>query len=137
MRNTWTEEEDTILMSMAETHKCKWRLIQRCLPNRSDDSIRNRWMRNTGQTVLVPAKKRSSEYQKWSKEDDDKLREGVASYGKNWCTIQQEYFEDRNTKSLRGRWNRLQNMKRNRLRNMTMLTEEDAQSELHFFYTIS
>uniref|UniRef100_A0A7S0JJ31 Myb-like domain-containing protein n=1 Tax=Calcidiscus leptoporus TaxID=127549 RepID=A0A7S0JJ31_9EUKA len=44
-RACWTAHEDDVIMDGVRRHGCKWRQIAAALPNRSDSSVRNRWMR--------------------------------------------------------------------------------------------
>jgi len=44
-RTAWSKEEDAMIVAGVREHGCKWRLIASMLPDRSDDSVRNRWKR--------------------------------------------------------------------------------------------
>jgi len=44
-RSMWTAEEDAIIEAGVAKFGCKWRQIAALLNNRSDSSVRNRWMR--------------------------------------------------------------------------------------------
>lgn len=44
-RACWTAHEDGVIMDGVRRHGCKWRQIAAALPNRSDSSVRNRWVR--------------------------------------------------------------------------------------------
>ncbi len=44
-RAMWTKEEDDIIEEGVRRFGCKWRQIAETLPNRTDSSVRNRWMR--------------------------------------------------------------------------------------------
>jgi len=44
-RAMWTAEEDRIIEDGVRRLGCKWRQISGLLPNRTDSSVRNRWMR--------------------------------------------------------------------------------------------
>jgi len=44
-RAAWSKEEDAMIVAGVREHGCKWRLIASMLPDRSDDSVRNRWKR--------------------------------------------------------------------------------------------
>lgn len=39
----WTKEEDELLIKLYSEHGSKWTIIQNFLPNRSTNSIKNRW----------------------------------------------------------------------------------------------
>jgi len=51
-RHMWSAEEDRIIEDGVRRLGCKWRQIAALLPNRTDSSVRNRWMRlcKEGQT---------------------------------------------------------------------------------------
>lgn len=44
-RHMWTAQEDRIIEDGVRRFGCKWRQIAALLPNRTDSSVRNRWMR--------------------------------------------------------------------------------------------
>jgi len=44
-RAIWSPHEDELIIEGVRRHGCKWRQIAAMLPNRSDSSIRNRWVR--------------------------------------------------------------------------------------------
>jgi len=44
-RTGWAPEEDRLIEEGVRRFGCKWRQIRELLPNRSDSSVRNRWMR--------------------------------------------------------------------------------------------
>ena len=48
-RSHWTEEEDAQLVAYHETHGPRWRAMSREFGNRSDDALRNRFLRINGQ----------------------------------------------------------------------------------------
>ena len=42
-KGDWSHEEDQLIVNAVREHGTKWSLIQKSLPGRSDNSIKNRW----------------------------------------------------------------------------------------------
>jgi hypothetical protein len=42
-KSDWNEEEDRMLVDLQKEHGNAWSLIARCLPGRTENSVRNRW----------------------------------------------------------------------------------------------
>ena len=98
----WTPEEDATIIRMVQLTGQKWSFIACALPGRTDDAVRNRYLRlqkkqSTTNTIPKPevavgegapnqphvAKKGDM----WTTEEDKRIMEGVAFHGFKWNTI--------------------------------------------------
>ncbi|KAJ3089719.1 Myb-like DNA-binding domain protein [Quaeritorhiza haematococci] len=78
-KGCWTDEEDKRLSEAFAKYGPKWTLIASVLNGRNPMQCRKRWRR-----TLDPTLKRG----KWSKDEDEALREAIAIHGKeNWPAI--------------------------------------------------
>ncbi len=81
MRRRWTEEEDIKLRKAVQIYKERnWQQVANYLENRTGQQCLHRW-----QKALKPSIRRG----KWTKEEDEKLREAVKAHGVgNWMLVQ-------------------------------------------------
>eukprot|EP01127_Copromyxa_protea_P023330 TRINITY_DN8709_c0_g1_i1.p1 TRINITY_DN8709_c0_g1~~TRINITY_DN8709_c0_g1_i1.p1 ORF type:complete len:655 (+),score=155.84 TRINITY_DN8709_c0_g1_i1:32-1996(+) len=96
VRGTWSPEEDQSLTKAVEQYGAKnWKKIAELVPGRSDVQCLHRW-----QKVLNPALIKGP----WTDEEDEKVKELVATYGpKKWSLIA-SFLPGRIGKQCRERW---------------------------------
>ena len=105
----WTREEDETIVAMVLAEGQKWSRIAAVLPDRTDDAVRNRYLRLQRKTaaaqtaellgawggaagaVVTSAALQASEVAKkgdmWSPEEDATIRDGVHMHGQKWQLI--------------------------------------------------
>jgi hypothetical protein len=83
---TWTEDEDTKLKDVVQTHGEKsWSAISPLVPDRSRGQCRSRW-----QSTLDPSidRKPPGRWTKWTAVEDSKLKDAIQMHGgKDWAAI--------------------------------------------------
>jgi hypothetical protein len=89
----WTEKEDTLLISLASTHKKKWSLISKNFKGKTGYHCQQRYQ------ITNPCIKKGA----WEPFEDQKIIEGVRHYNKQWRRIASEYFSNRTGKQIRDR----------------------------------
>jgi len=92
--NSWSKEEDEVLLSLAEKYGYKhWKKIAEALKNRSSIQCSARYKR------IRPGLIKGS----WTKEEDNLVLEMVEQFGKNWSLIS-KYIPSRTGKQIRDRY---------------------------------
>lgn len=96
----WTAEEDRRLVEMVNQHGPQnWRTIANGVGSRTPAQVAQRW-RKTLNPELVKVNKG-----KWTKEEDDKLRELIKKHSdQNWQVISEGFDGTRTVKHCRERW---------------------------------
>ena len=114
-RKDWSEWEDTTIKQTVAEVGLRWRAIASRLPGRSDDAVRNRWLRLGGEGVHKPAtaprsRKEPGEKQRqgWSAQEDAIIAAAVAEIGNRWNRIVELLPNKRTEHAIRNRWHRLQ-----------------------------
>ena len=85
----WTPEEDATILRMVQLTGQKWSFIACALPGRTDDAVRNRFLRlqkkkASGDVADAQATKRGD---MWTAEEDSKIMHGVRVHGYKWQQI--------------------------------------------------
>jgi len=114
-RKDWSEWEDNMIHQAVEELGLRWRAIASRLPGRSDDAVRNRWLRLGGEGVSKPpsaprARKEPGEKQRqgWSAQEDAIISAAVGEIGNRWNRIAALLPNKRTEHAIRNRWHRLQ-----------------------------
>ena len=110
-RKDWSEWEDRMIHEAVEELGLRWRAIASRLPGRSDDAVRNRWLRLRSTTPPPPrAKKAPSERARcgWTAQEDAIIGAAVGQIGSRWARIAVLLPNKRTEHAIRNRWHRLQ-----------------------------
>ena len=110
-RSYWSEAEDKTIIDCVNSMGQRWRVIAAKLPGRSDDAVRNRWLRLGSSEPPPPRVRRPpSERQRhvWSEEEDRIIADAVARMGNKWSHIKDLLGCQRTEHAIRNRWHRLQ-----------------------------
>jgi hypothetical protein len=95
----WSEEEDKRLLDMVTHHGPQnWRAIAGYVGSRTPAQVAQRWRKILNPDLLKVNKG------KWSAEEDEKLRQMIATYGQDWHKIAQGFTGTRTVKHCRERW---------------------------------
>ena len=127
----WTHEEVELIVSMVLAHGKKWSPIAAMLPGRTDDAVRNRYLRlerikhgitremaggalsgaagSSGKVFVMSEDLEAIEVAKrgdmWSAEEDDIISAGVNMHGRKWQLIAQQ-LPGRSPNAVRNRYGR-------------------------------
>ena len=123
----WTREEDELIVSMVLAHRKKWSQIAAMLPGRSDDAVRNRYLRlegmkrkmsggalsgaagSSGKVIVTSEDLKAIEVAKggdmWSAEEEAIITAGVHMHGRKWQVIAQQ-LPGRSPNAVRNRYGR-------------------------------
>jgi len=110
-RKDWSEWEDNMIHQAVEELGLRWRAIASRLPGRSDDAVRNRWLRLRSTTPAPPrVKKDPSERARcgWTAQEDAIIAAAVGEIGSRWNRIAALLPNKRTEHAIRNRWHRLQ-----------------------------
>jgi hypothetical protein len=110
-RKDWSEWEDRRIHEAVAELGLRWRAIASRLPGRSDDAVRNRWLRLRATTPPPPrAKKAPSERVRcgWTAQEDAIIGAAVGQIGSRWARIAALLPNKRTEHAIRNRWHRLQ-----------------------------
>jgi hypothetical protein len=92
---TWSREEDEILLLNAQINgKNQWTKISTLLPGKTPYQCYLRYR------SIRPGLKKGS----WTKEEDNRIAEGIELFGKQWAMIAKALFNNRNSKQIRDRY---------------------------------
>lgn len=112
----WSSHEDEIICNHVRMHGQKWRMLETKLPYRSDDAIRNRWMRltNSNKCSSLPTKTctmgATTPRERWSEHEDSVILQSIPAHGlKQWGKIAKQLYP-RTAHAIRNRWHRLQRL---------------------------
>ena len=78
----WKQDEDQTIVRMVEVSGQKWSSIAAVLPGRTDDAVRNRYLRL--QRKQEQGEKKGD---MWTAEEDRRIREAVLYHGRKWHEI--------------------------------------------------
>ena len=94
----WKHEEDQTIVRMVEVSGQKWSSIAAVLPGRTDDAVRNRYLR-------LQRKHQAGEKKgdMWTAEEDRRIREAVLQHGLKWHEIASE-LPGRSANAVRNRY---------------------------------
>jgi myb proto-oncogene protein len=93
-RVKWTQEEDSLLISLANVHERKWRIISASLQDKTGYDCYLRYR------SINPDLKKGS----WEPAEDQKIIEGMKVWGRRWSRIASSFFSNRNAKQIRERY---------------------------------
>ena len=116
----WTREEDETIVAMVLAEGQKWSRIAAVLPDRTDDAVRNRYLRLQRKTAELPgawggaagavvtredlqASEMAKKGDMWSPEEDATIRDGVHMHGQKWQLIAQQ-LPGRSANAVRNRY---------------------------------
>jgi hypothetical protein len=117
-KHGWTREEDETIVHMVQTTGQKWSRIASVLPGRSDDAVRNRFLRlqkkkpvdkgpkSTFTSEDLAECETTKKGDMWTVEEDAKIIEGVRMHGLKWQLISPE-LPGRSANAVRNRYVRL------------------------------
>ena len=94
----WKQEEDQAIVRMVEGSGQKWSSIAAVLPGRTDDAVRNRYLRL--QRKHAQGEKKGD---MWTAEEDKRIREAVLHHGLKWHEIAAE-LPGRSANAVRNRY---------------------------------
>ena len=94
----WTVEEDQTILRVVEETGQKWSSIAAVLPGRTDDAVRNRFLRLSRKEAR--GEKRGD---MWTAEEDKQIREAVQQHGLKWHEIAVE-LPGRSANAVRNRY---------------------------------
>jgi hypothetical protein len=77
----WSQDEDSLLLSLFKEHGPKWSLIARSISGRTDDACSKRY-----REALDPSLKKDE----WTPEEDEKLLEAYNRNPNKWIPVAQE-----------------------------------------------
>jgi hypothetical protein len=96
VKGTWTDEEDTILLSIVNKHGPKrWKFIASQIPGRNGKQCRERYLNH-----LDPSIKKSS----WGSQEDDLIYESQSKFRNQWSRIS-KLLIGRTANAVKNRWN--------------------------------
>ena len=141
-REGWTRDEDAKIMQSVATSGQRWAAIAAVLPGRSDDAVRNRYLRLQRKKQVSeqqaaeaaaeeedgdPAVKgeRQSSFKKgemWTEEEDELIMKAMMSFGQNWQAVSQR-VPGRSAHAVRNRFLR-------ELRSSTLRTRQPNQPSI-------
>ena len=120
----WSQDEDNCILRFVSTHGQKWSLLASELPGRTDDAVRNRFLRlfkkvkgsgvkgakgvnGTPEVTIRGAAVDDCTAIKtgemWTSEEDRRIKEGVATFGLKWQLIA-ERLPGRSANAVRNRY---------------------------------
>jgi hypothetical protein len=53
VKTEWTAQEDELIFQQVQQHSCKWSLIAKLFPGRSDNAIKNRWNSSVSKRIVT------------------------------------------------------------------------------------
>ena len=111
----WTPEEDETIVRMVQLNGQKWSVIACALPGRTDDAVRNRYLRLQKKKSTLGGNKptvtsadlaecqATKKGDMWTAEEDAKIMEGVQHHGFKWQLIAHE-LPGRSANAVRNRY---------------------------------
>ena len=114
----WTRQEDETILRTVQTTGMKWSAIAAVLPGRTDDAVRNRYLRlqrkkgglaigahvDGGMTVQITDQAKRGDM--WTSEEDTQIMAAVATHGLKWQEIAHG-LPGRSANAVRNRYLRL------------------------------
>ena len=101
MKQGWTEEEDYLILHHVQHVGARWSLLATTLLGRTDDAIRNRYLRLMRKYASPPVHERGGDM--WTAEEDQLITDAVHEYGQKWQTIA-ELLPGRSANAVRNRY---------------------------------
>lgn len=95
-KHGWTQEEDEHIISMVSTLGTKWSKVAAALPGRTDDAVRNRYLRlkrkapggeADGATLDMTVTNATKKGDMWTTEEDATICDAVERLGQKWNPI--------------------------------------------------
>ena len=88
-RTGWLPDEDELILGRVSTHGMKWSAIASALPGRTDDAVRNRYLRlvKRADATAADGEAITARGDMWTSEQDVAILNGVALHGFKWTQI--------------------------------------------------
>ena len=83
----WSREEDELIMEIYAVKGPKWAVIAQSLPGRTDDAVRNRYLRLVRKLPDLSHRESLKKGDMWTAQEDEIISDGVQRYGQKWHII--------------------------------------------------
>ena len=100
-KHGWSSEEDAAILAYVQREGTRWCVIAEFLNGRTDDAVRNRYLRLVKKTEQQISHLRGGDM--WTTEEDALILDGVARFGQRWRTIV-ELLPGRTVNAVRNRY---------------------------------
>ncbi|CAK85418.1 unnamed protein product (macronuclear) [Paramecium tetraurelia] len=77
-RQSWTQKEDNLLLTLVELHNKNWVQIAKKIPNRTSKQVRERFINNLNPEI---------NQEPFTDAEDKMIIDGFKSFGSQWCKI--------------------------------------------------
>ena len=81
----WSKDEDEFILDRVHAQGMQWSVIASALPGRTDDAVRNRYLRLVKRAETGDVKAGAGDM--WTNEEDIAILDGVAQHGFKWMQI--------------------------------------------------
>ncbi|KAF2205449.1 hypothetical protein GQ43DRAFT_3933 [Delitschia confertaspora ATCC 74209] len=97
-KGAWDAEEDQRLLDAVQRYGPCWIQVAEVVQTRHADQCAKRWQQSLDPSLV---------HAKWTAQDNERLHEAVAMYGRKWKTIAETHFPGRSTTDLKNRYSHL------------------------------
>ena len=108
-KHGWSSEEDAAILAYVQREGTRWCVIAEFLNGRTDDAVRNRYLRLVKKDEQQISHLRGGDM--WTAEEDALILDGVARFGQRWRTIV-ELLPGRTVNAVRNRYLRCESQAR-------------------------